>query len=112
MRYKLCRCGAVREDRQGVACPACANGKSASAKRTTTERGYGGDWKRLSERYRKEHPLCVRCAERGLAIAADEVHHVVSIDEAPWLRLEPSNLMSLCVSCHRAEDAAKQMAKR
>jgi 5-methylcytosine-specific restriction enzyme A len=107
MRLKLCRCGGTREDRCGSVCGKCGAGKKR-AKQTTIEAGYGWDWQQLSVRYRKENPLCVECAKRGIATAADEVHHIVPISEAPWLRLEVSNLMALCVACHRSIDEGRR----
>jgi 5-methylcytosine-specific restriction endonuclease McrA len=109
MRMKLCRCGGVREDRQGSECGKCGAGKK-HPKQTTNQAGYGWDWQQLSVRFRKENPLCVECAKRGIATAAEEVHHVVPISDAPWLRLESSNLMALCVACHRAIDEARRRA--
>ena len=107
MRLKLCRCGGVREDRQGSACSKCGAGKS-KPKQTTQEAGYGWDWRKLSERYRAENPLCEQCQSNGVATAAEEVHHKVSIADAPWLRLEWSNLMAVCVPCHRRIDEARR----
>lgn len=101
MRYKLCRCGGVREDCKGGVCDKCGAGKQCNKSMSTTERGYDGAWKKLSARVRAEQPLCEVCSERGIATAATEVHHKVSIDEAPWLRLERSNLMCLCNACHK-----------
>ena len=107
MRYKLCRCGGVREDSSGGVCGKCGAGKRRSA-RSTVDNGYGWDWQKLSSLYRKENPLCVECANRGIATAAKEVHHIVPIDEAPWLRLSVSNLMALCVPCHRRIDQERR----
>lgn len=101
MRYKLCQCGGVREDRRGGTCQRCGAGKQAKSK-TTTERGYDGAWNKLSVRVRQEQPLCECCLINGIVTPATEVHHKVSIEEAPWLRLERSNLMSLCNGCHKA----------
>lgn len=104
MRHKLCRCGGVREDRFGSVCPKC----NAGAKRktqSTTQRGYDGAWNRLSVRVRTEQPLCEVCQDQGIATAATEVHHKVPIEQAPWLRLERSNLMSLCNACHKSAHA-------
>lgn len=109
MRLKLCRCGGVREDRSGSVCNKCGAGKKTPSK-TTTEAGYGSDWQRVSVRFRKENPLCVECEKRGIVTAAEEVHHVVPISEAPWLRLSPANLMALCVECHRRIENERKMA--
>jgi 5-methylcytosine-specific restriction protein A len=100
MRYKLCRCGGVREDCRGSVCDKCGAGR-VNKTVNTTQRGYDGAWKKLSERVRAEQPLCEVCLERGIATAASEVHHKVSIEQAPWLRMERSNLTCLCNGCHK-----------
>ena len=107
MRLKLCRCGGVREDRSGSVCAKCGAGK-CKPKQTTHDAGYGWDWQQLSVRFRKENPLCSECERQGVATAAEEVHHKISIADAPWLRLEWSNLMALCVPCHRRIDEARR----
>ena len=106
MRLKLCPCGAVT-DARGKSCDKCGRGKKR-ATQGTTKAGYDGAWKNLSVRYREEHPLCEQCAKSGIATPADEVHHIVPITEAPWLRLEWNNLMALCVPCHRSMDQARR----
>jgi len=108
VRYKLCRCGGVKEDTKGGKCNRCSGGAKVGNDKTTASKGYGNDWRLLSERYRKQNPLCVECEKRGIATAAEEVHHIVPIEEAPWLRLEVKNLMALCVACHRAIDEARR----
>lgn len=92
---RLCRCGAIVKSR----CLKCY--PHPKHKRTTADRGYDNRWKVLSERKRHEHPLCQRCEEQGIVRVATEVHHVRSIESAPWLRLEWTNLMSVCRACHR-----------
>lgn len=61
-------------------------------------------WKLLSEAKRRRDPLCEHCIEHGISTAATEAHHIVPISDAPWLAYEISNLLSLCVECHRAVD--------
>lgn len=108
MRMRLCRCGGVREDRQGSVCGKCGAGKSKS-KQKTHEAGYGWDWQQLRKLYWECNPVCEECERQGRpTIEADEVHHIIPIAEAPWLRLEWSNLMSLCVPCHRRIDEARR----
>ena len=109
MRYKLCRCGGVRQDVRGSVCSKCGAGK-VNKTQGTTERGYDGAWKRLSERVRIEQPLCEVCLESDTVTAATEVHHKIEIEQAPWLRLERSNLMSLCNGCHKRIHAGKETA--
>jgi 5-methylcytosine-specific restriction protein A len=91
----------------GKECERCGRGKQ-KPRRNTTQAGYGWDWQQLRDRYIKEHPLCVECSKRGIATPADEIHHIVAIGDAPWLRLEWNNLMALCVACHRAMDEARR----
>ena len=107
MRYKLCRCGGVKQDAIGSVCSKCGAGKKRP-KQGTTKSGYDGQWKKLSERVRALRPLCERCEKEGIAEPATEVHHIISIDNAPWLRLEVSNLECLCNRCHRLEHAGKE----
>jgi 5-methylcytosine-specific restriction protein A len=106
MKLKLCPCGAVLKA-QGTDCGQCGRGKQ-KPQRNTTQAGYGWDWQQIRDRYIKEHPLCLECLTRGIATPADEVHHIVAIEDAPWLRLEWNNLMALCVPCHRAMDEARR----
>ena len=42
-------------------------------------------------------PYCVRCGRPG-----EEVHHVVPRAVAPERTLDPSNLATMCRSCHHA----------
>jgi len=67
---------------------------------TTAERGYDHQWRKLSERFRKHNPLCVKCYERGRVEPVKDVHHIKPIRTHPELRLEWDNLMSLCRECH------------
>lgn len=94
MTKRLCRCGAIVDGK----CARCA--PVSTHTKTTAERGYDHAWRRLSERVRIEQPLCERCEQQGKVKAARHVHHVQPIAVAPWLRLERSNLMAVCVECH------------
>ena len=67
---------------------------------TPTERGYGADWVKLRNTYLQNHPLCEHHGP-GCKGAARIVHHVKPVTERPDLRLERSNLMSVCDPCHR-----------
>jgi 5-methylcytosine-specific restriction protein A len=81
-------------------CPTCSRQRNRT-RGSATSRGYGSDWEVLREWHLNRHPLCVFCEQRGETVVADEVDHIipfVSI-EVPR-RLDPSNLRSLCKSCH------------
>lgn len=66
-------------------------------------------WRRLRAATLAEHPLCVRCKERGLLTPASEVHHRQPVEtgrnfiEKHRLAYDPANLMPLCHECHRRE---------
>jgi 5-methylcytosine-specific restriction protein A len=100
MTSKLCKCGAIVQKR-------CKRCYPASHSKTTAERGYGNDWRRLSERYRANNPLCERCFDSGMTTAAVHVHHVKPIRERPDLRLVVDNLMSVCLACHEELEAGQ-----
>lgn len=54
-----------------------------------------------------EHPLCERCLKKGIATAAEHVHHIIELNESnykdPLISLNPENLEALCFECHREE---------
>ena len=98
---KLCKCGAIVDKR----CDRCS--PPIPHRKTTKERGYGHDWRKLSEFKRKIDPLCEECAKAGRTTPADHVHHIVPIVEAEERRLDMDNLMSVCVDCHEKLERGK-----
>ena len=75
---------------------------------TAFQRGYDRAWRRLRAYKLQINPLCERCAAHGCTEAAREVHHRVTIEDAPDRRLDLSNLEALCIVCHRLEGAARR----
>ena len=67
-------------------------------RRPDTNKKYGRAWKRIRDRYAREHPLCERCFAEGRLTPVEEVHHIIPISQGGTHY--PSNLMSLCQSCH------------
>ena len=59
---------------------------------------YGRTWKRIRDRYIKEHPLCEICQKEDKLTLAEEVHHVVPLSKGGTHAEE--NLMALCTRCH------------
>lgn len=59
---------------------------------------YGRSWKRIRDRYAREHPLCQMCKADGRLTPTDEVHHILPVSQGGTH--DRSNLMSLCKSCH------------
>lgn len=75
---------------------------------SSTARGYGSDWQRVRLAHLQSEPLCRFCSERGEVVPATVVDHVKSIVEAPHLRLDHSNLRSLCKRCHDSRTGRDQ----
>lgn len=63
-------------------------------------------WRALRAQQLTRQPECQACAERGLHVAAQCVHHIVPVEsgrtdtDCTRLAYSPSNLMSLCFACH------------
>jgi 5-methylcytosine-specific restriction protein A len=71
--------------------------------KSTTERGYGWDWRRFRINYLAEHPLCVDCLP--IVTPATELHHIEKIKDAPHKRLDWDNIIPLCDACHNRRTA-------
>ncbi|MBM3205932.1 HNH endonuclease [Candidatus Shapirobacteria bacterium] len=61
---------------------------------------YNGTWRKLRNIQLSTEPLCRMCAKRNIIKAATTIDHIIPISERPDLRLEQSNLQSLCKQCH------------
>lgn len=83
-------------------CKGCRT--QAEAKRgSAAERGYGARWRRTKARQLRVHPLCADCNAR-----ATDVHHLDGLGPKGPRGHDPSNLLSLCHSCHSKRTAAEQ----
>lgn len=71
---------------------------------TRQERGYGADWQAFRREHLKLNPLCVECGSDD----RPNVDHIESVREAPHRRLDPSNVRTLCHSCHSRRTAKDQ----
>lgn len=101
---RLCRCGEVVDKGQ---CSKCKPYRH-NHKQTTAERGYDHKWRKLSERYRAENPLCEACLNDEKTVPATEVHHMIPALESEYHRLNRSNLMALCRKCHLEIEGLKR----
>jgi 5-methylcytosine-specific restriction endonuclease McrA len=83
----------------------------------STQRGYDHDWRRLRAQHLARHPLCVECEKQGIINAgtADKPNHVDHIVRHNGigcpLRLDPSNLQTLCHSCHSRKTAMEMQVR-
>lgn len=65
-------------------------------------RGYGRDWELLRDEYMASvKSQCEECRRRGYLCMAEEVDHIIPIQDEPDLRLEWSNLQALCRVHHK-----------
>jgi 5-methylcytosine-specific restriction endonuclease McrA len=105
---RLCGCGQTVQ--HGQLCP-CEARRAAERKArfdktrpSAAQRGLGGDWRKLRAAHLEKHPWCRRCGAK-----ATEVDHIVPRRLAPERRLDPTNLQSICRTCH---SGAKQREER
>lgn len=80
-----------------------------SARPSAAQRGYGRAWQRVRGEWLAAHPWCAACGAVGT-----EVHHIVRLADGGTHH--PSNLMTLCASCHhrvtkREADARRRAAE-
>lgn len=71
-------------------------------------------WRELSKFMRHTHPICAVCELAGEVTPSEHVHHISSPfrpglteEEKIALLLNPTNLVSLCPTCHSLIHAGK-----
>ncbi|UED78039.1 HNH endonuclease [Brevibacillus sp. DP1.3A] len=60
----------------------------------------------------RDNHLCQQCLKKNKLTAANTVHHLKPLDEAPELALDTDNLESICPACHNKEHPEKGSGKR
>jgi 5-methylcytosine-specific restriction endonuclease McrA len=70
----------------------------AHASRLSRGANLGWAWQALRKAHLIQHPYCARCQLLG-----SEVHHIQPRSVAPERTMDPTNLMTLCRSCHHLE---------
>ncbi len=109
---RLCsRCRRGKVDPATNVCDRCGPAKRRGWKHdqqrgTRQQRGYDQTWINLRAYWLRLHPLCEDCKREGQITAAEEVHHMRAFrgPDDP-LRLDDTNLESLCKSCHSRKTA-------
>ncbi len=61
-----------------------------------------GKWSGLRKRHFKGQPWCVACRAMGRDVAGQCVDHVIPHRGDERLLLDPSNLQTLCFTCHNS----------
>lgn len=72
---------------------------------------YNAEWRKLRKVQLATFPLCMTCIGDERLVAATDVHHKVDVADDPALRLDMTNLVSLCHSCHSKITRARQLRK-
>ena len=57
-------------------------------------------WHKIAKAWRKSHPLCNPCQQKGFTTAATEVDHIVAVFRAPDRMFDTKNIQSICYDCH------------
>lgn len=70
-----------------------------------TKRGYDRSWRKLRRQYLASNPMCADCERAGRTALAAELHHIAKVADRPDLRLDPDNVVGLCVPCHHRRTA-------
>ena len=96
---------------KGTLCDPCRSEKETtyrdSPERARLNKFYASPlWRRLSQRVRRETPLCVRCTTQGLTVVADIVDHILPVRTHWDKRFDKTNLQPLCHSCHNKKTAS------
>jgi len=68
--------------------------------RSTKEKGYNNAWRKARARFLKQHPLCVRCLEKGTHRRANVVDHITPHRGDETFFWDEKNWQALCKSCH------------
>ncbi|WP_211750361.1 HNH endonuclease signature motif containing protein [Paenibacillus sp. Marseille-Q4541] len=67
---------------------------------SAAQRGYGSKWRASRLEHLGRHPLCVRCLDKGIPIAATVVDHIIPHRGNQKLFWNRKNWQSLCKTCH------------
>ena len=78
---------------------------SEQVRGSPSARGYGRRWQRERLAFLADHPLCVECEKRGIAMAATVVDHVVPHRGNQRLFWDQGNWQSLCDHDHAVKTA-------
>lgn len=72
------------------------------------QRGYHSTWDTFAKLFKREHPLCARCLQAGIASPAYAVDHIEPLTGPHDPRLlDPSACQSLCQQCHAEKTATE-----
>lgn len=68
-------------------------------------------WQRFRAWFLARHPLCFNPFNDHSDKAAEEVHHIVGLQQSPERALDETNCAGLCEPCHTAISAMERAGK-
>lgn len=71
---------------------------------SSASRGYDHQWRKIREEHLSREPMCRHCVQQGKFVPATVCDHIVPFKGDSVLFADPSNLQSLCASCHAKKD--------
>lgn len=75
--------------------------KRVNKVRVQKQKNYDNNWRKFSKAYRKKHPFCKECLQKGVYNSDNlEVDHIIPITQRPDLKYSETNLQTLCKSHH------------
>jgi 5-methylcytosine-specific restriction protein A len=74
---------------------------------SSTERGYGGGWRKLRERFAMSHPAICSNPACGAALESSKMHLDHKTPRSRGGTDDDDNLQWLCESCHSAKTATE-----
>ncbi|MDR0531073.1 MAG: HNH endonuclease [Oscillospiraceae bacterium] len=93
----------IREGRYCAAHKTTASREYNQTRPADSNKLYGRRWHTIRDLYISKHPLCEQCLLDGKLVPADEVHHILPLDQGG--DHAGGNLQALCDSCHSAHHA-------
>lgn len=81
--------------------------QAAQSRKSASARGYDARWRKLRKAFLDANPVCVKCLEKNVYEQAVDVDHIQPHRGDDTLRLDWSNLQSLCKSCHGRKTATE-----
>jgi len=89
----------------GARCAQCMAKRKVVEPVKKREPFYGtAAWRKFSDWYKRQHPLCENCKAKGIVTPVYCVDHVIEIKDGGAL-LSSSNSRSLCRRCHARKTA-------
>lgn len=88
-------------------CPAHAKAEDQRYRRHQRDpkinKRYDHRWRKVRNAYIQAHPLCEHCQENGHVTPAQEVDHIIPLEQGGTH--DEANLQALCKPCHSSKTA-------